>query len=253
MQRTWMSLHPRVTRCLFAACAAVTSIACSRTITGSGRSPDVEVSEPFSYQLDATAKVRLSLEGINGVVTVLGDAVSNAAQVGGQRTVRSDTQADAQQFLDRVTVTLLEQGDEIVVRTMQPSSTGGREVIVDYDLLIPTSLDVDIASVNGAVTVRDRLGDVEVTLANGDIKCDVTLLPSGLVDLTVVNGTITLDVPTSVSAMVEADVVNGSISVVGLTILDATTSTRSVRGRLGTGDGLIDLNATNGIITLRGS
>ncbi|MDH3424105.1 MAG: DUF4097 domain-containing protein [Gemmatimonadota bacterium] len=248
-----MAVDPRATRHLLAAWAAVASVACFVNITDLDRSLDVEVSEPFSYQLDATATVRLRLEGINGVVTVLGDPGSNAARVTGERRVRSDTRADAQQFLDRVTVTVLEQGDEIVVQTIQPSSSGGREVIVDYDLIIPAGLDVDLANVNGAVTVRDLVGDVEVTLVNGDIAGDVTLLPSGTVDLTVVNGTVMLDVPTSVSAMVEADVVNGSISVVGLTLLDATTSPRSVRGRLGAGDGLIDLNSTNGTITLRGS
>ena len=80
----------------------------------------------------------------------------------------------------------------------------------------------------------------------------MTLLPDGLVNLGVVNGNIRLDVPTSVSAMIEADVANGSVSVVGLTLLDSTTSTRSVQGRLGAGEGLIDLATVNGTITVQG-
>ena len=95
---------------------------------------------------------------------------------------------------------MLVQGDDIVIQTVQPSSTEGREAIVDYNVIIPARLDVEVANVNGAVTVRDSFGDLEVTLVNGDIECDVALLPGGRVNLTVVNGAVTLDVPSSGSA-----------------------------------------------------
>jgi len=51
--------------------------------------------------------------------------------------------------------------------------------------------------------------------------------------------------------MLEADVVNGTISVVGLTVIDPIASARSLHGKLGGGDGLIDLGTTNGTITVR--
>ena len=52
--------------------------------------------------------------------------------------------------------------------------------------------------------------------------------------------------------MLRADAVNGTISVVGLTVTEATRTSRSVHGRLGRGNGLIDLGTTNGTITVRG-
>ena len=246
----------RTTRHVILTSSVVMSLGCSINIfdsdSGSHRNVDVEVSEPFLVQLDASTALRIRLEGVNGIITVRGGSVGDVARVEAERRVRSDTRQDAQQFLERVTVEVAEHGGEILVRTSQPSNAGGREVIVDYDLTIPARLDVDVTTVNGLVTVLDVVGDVEVSLVNGNIDCDVAMLPAGLVDLSVVNGNVELDVPTSTSAMLDADVVNGSIGLIGLTLLDATTSTRSVHGRLGAGDGLIDLDATNGTITVRG-
>lgn len=98
----------------------------------------------------------------------------------------------------------------------------------------------------------DVVGDLDVDPINGNVVCDVTPLLDGLVEISVTNGNVLLDVPRSVSAMLEADVVNGVISVLGLDVTDATSSNRSLHGRLGTGEGLIDLGRTNGTITVRG-
>ncbi len=73
-----------------------------------------------------------------------------------------------------------------------------------------------------------------------------------VVDFDLVNGGITLDLPLAASAMLQADVVNGTISVTGLTLADAVTTPRSVHGRLGAGDGLKELDATNGTIVVMG-
>ena len=156
-------------RYLFATLTVATLVGCFIDITGSDRSLDVEASESFFVQLDATSHVRLKLEGINGAVKVVGDVGSSVASVAAERRVRSDTRSDAQQFLSRVTVELLEQGDEIVVRTIQPTDTGGREVIVDYDLTIPSQLEVHVVNVNGEVELRSFDSAVEVEDVNGAV------------------------------------------------------------------------------------
>jgi DUF4097 and DUF4098 domain-containing protein YvlB len=258
-----------MTRIVLATCVAATLTACQLNIFDSDRALDVEVTESFSAQLDATGDEALVLEGINGFVTVVGYGGSTV-DVQAERRVRSDTRADAQEFLGRVTVEVSEVGGEIRVRTDQPNRTDGREVTVDYDLVVPSSLDVTVVNVNGEVEVRsvgasvtvenvngrvrvlNVTGDVDVRLVNGDVLCDVTLLPGGRADASVVNGNITLDVPVAVSAVLDADVVNGTVTVSGLTVTNATVTTRSVHGRLGAGDGSIELDATNGTITVRG-
>jgi hypothetical protein len=244
------------------------------TLAGCGDATDLdlraEASKSFTDQVDAAGESGLRLEGINGIVTIHGDPASDLVRVSAELTVRSESEADAEQFLDRVWIDVSQPGGEVVVRTIQPSQTDGRSVVADYELSVPADLDVVVSNVNGEVGVWSVDGavrvdvvngavtsvgisdDLDVTLVNGKIDASVTVPPSGFVDLSVVNGDVSLDIPASTSAMLEADVANGTIRLVGLMILDASTSMTSVRGRLGAGDGLIDLGAVNGNITVRG-
>lgn len=260
----------RAAKSLIGVVAIVSLVGCLINISDVDRDLRFEVAKSFSFQPDAAALERLRLEGINGTVLIVGDANTGVAAITGEIRVRSDSRDDASDFLERVSVEVTEVGDELTVRTRQPNGTDGREVNVDYDVTIPADLDVTVEHVNGPVDLESvdgvirveningsvgllgSVGDVDVTLINGDIVADVAPAAGGLLDLFVTNGTIALDIPTSVSAMLEADVVNGTITLSGLTLLDATTSTRSVRGRLTDGDGLIDLDVTNGVITVRG-
>jgi hypothetical protein len=244
--------------------------ACSVDVLTAGRDLDAEVTRVSSVEVDASDAIEVQVRGINGSVTVVADRAATRARVRAERRVRSDTRADAEQFMTRVRAQISVRDRRIFVETVQPSDTDGRDVSVDYHVTIPEHLSVRVTNVNGSIEVRavrgsvdvdnvnggvrvlDVEGDVRVDLLNGEILCEVTPLPGGVVALTVVNGSVALGVPTSVSAAFEADVTNGTISLSGLTLHDATTSPRSVRGRLGAGDGLIDLVTTNGSISVLG-
>ncbi len=246
--------------------AALTLAACEININDVGRDLDYQASETFSYRIDAATQPRLHLENLNGRIRVRGDRGTRFARIEGDKVVESDSRSDAQRFLDRVTVRVTQHDDWISVRTDQPRDTDGRNVVVNYDVVIPADLDVDVLNVNGEITVErfdsdvditntngnvwalGIVGDVDVDLVNGTVTADVTPPANCLIELTVVNGNITLTVPSTASAMLEADVTNGSINVVGLTLVDAVSSSRSLHGRLGHGEGVIDLQTTNGTI-----
>jgi hypothetical protein len=239
------------------------------SITG-GRDLDAEASAVTSVDVDAADAIEIQVQGINGQVIIVAEAGAVRALVRAERRVRSDTQADATQFLARVRAQISERDRRIFVETIQPRDTDGREVMVDYRLTVPEHLSVRVVNVNGSIEVRSVLGsvevdnvnggvrvldvegDVRVALVNGEILCEAIPPLTGVVSLTTVNGSISLGVPTTVSASFEADVTNGTISLSGLTLHDATTTARSVRGRLGAGDGLIDLRTTNGSISALG-
>jgi len=262
-----MSTAPRY---LIGVMAAMALAACEININDVDRDLAFEVAEAFSYQVDATTQVQLRLENINGTVQIVGDPSASVALVRGERIVGSDSRSDAQRYLNRVTVDVDVQGDQIVVRTRQPNDSDGRRVVVDYDVIIPADMDVrvfningevevedfdsdvDVENTNGIVRVLDIHGDVEVDLVNGNIIGDISPPPNCYVDFAVVNGGITLDLPFSVSAILEADVTNGGINLIGLSVVDATTTNRSLHGKLGGGNGLIDLQTVNGTITIRG-
>ncbi|KPJ82911.1 MAG: hypothetical protein AMS19_06215 [Gemmatimonas sp. SG8_23] len=240
-----------VVRCVGLWAAAIIA-ACSSDGVTSGRVLDAEAVAVSTTEVDAASIGEVQLEGINGRVTILGEEAAAVVSVRAERRVRSDSRADAERFLDQVRAEVSENDGTLSVRTVQPQDTDGREVIIHYRVTLPDDLSVLVANVNGEVRVQDVAGDVVAATVNGAIECELNPSPGGRVALTTVNGSVALGVPAAVSAMLEADVVNGTITVTGLTLLDASTSARSVRGRLGDGDGLIDLGTTNGSISVQG-
>jgi len=191
-------------------------------------------------------------------------------QIRGERRVRSESQADAEAYLDRVQVDVTEIGSQIIIRTVQPENTGGRNVEVNYRLTVPRRLTTTLVNVNGnSSTVQmdgtaritqvngnvllDAVTDaVLVSLVNGNIDCRATMATGGSVVLETVNGNLDLTVPQTVSAVFSARLVNGSITTIGLPLQDVSSSPTSLTGTLGAGGGVIDLRVTNGDIRATG-
>jgi hypothetical protein len=225
----------------------------------------------LNIDLDATGRTTFRVEGINGNITVVGVVGTETFMIRGERQVWSESVADAQDYLDRLQVAVTEVGNEILIRTVQPSNTGGRNLVVNYELSVPARLiarlsningnvtvqlmddDVTVNNTNGNVTLDDILGDQDVLLVNGNIESQISVLAlGGVIDLTTVNGNVVLDIPQNTSAQFSANLVNGVITVNGLTLLNPVQTQTSVSGTLGGGNGRIDLRTTNGNIQATG-
>jgi DUF4097 and DUF4098 domain-containing protein YvlB len=192
------------------------------------------------------------LEGISGAVAVTEDSDSDSIVIAGTRRVRSESEEDAEEHLDELEVSVQDLSDEVFVKTTQPDLTQGRSYEVDYEILLPAIVDVDITHVNGQVVLNDMVGDAFVDLVNGQIDGDVTMESGDTIDMNLVNGTIDLSIPKTTSAEFSASVVNGYISDTGLVFHDRQSTSHSLTGRLGGGDGKISLTVTNGIISVTG-
>ena len=214
------------------------------------RSNDVEARESFFYRLDAEGRSRVWIENVNGGITITGEASTTEVVIEGHRVVRSDSRADAEAFLARVTVEVTEPGTEIRARTTQPDDTDGRDVSVAYEVTMPPGLALYASTINGGIDVRGTEGDAEVRAVNGGLAGTLSVPAGGEIVFSTVNGGILLSIPAETSAMLEADVVNGAISLQGITLTDPVSTSRSVRGQLGSGDGLLRLTTTNGGIAV---
>jgi predicted RNA-binding protein len=226
----------------------------------------------LNIDLDATARTTFRVEGINGNIDVVGVAGTETFMIRGERQVWSESVADAQDYLDRLEVVITELGNEILIRTVQPSNTGGRNLVVNYQLSVPARLiarlvnlngnvtarlmddDVTVNNTNGNVTLDDILGDQNVMLVNGNVESQTPVLAQGgVIDLETVNGNVVLDIPQNTSAQFTANLVNGTISVSGLLFQGPVSSTpTSLTGTLGGGQGIIDLRTVNGNIQASG-
>jgi len=231
---------------------------------------DAEASASFNFQLDATGRVQFRLIGVNGRMLVTGVSAGEQFIVRGERRVESSSQADAEARLNDLQVDITETANEIVVRTVQPTNTGGRNFTVDYELLVPERLVANITNVNGEITVddfdsgafvtnvnglvivRDIEGDTAVSLVNGNIDAELRIEDDGSIDLVNVNGNIDLDIPVDTDAQLSATLANGTITVINLVVQNQVSSPTSLTGTLGDGDGTIRLESTNGSITITG-
>ncbi|NNG15517.1 MAG: hypothetical protein HKM89_03475 [Gemmatimonadales bacterium] len=225
----------------------------------------------LNIDLDASARTTFNVVGINGNITVVGVAGTDNFQIRGERQVWSESVADAQDYLDRLQVAVTEIGNEIRIRTVQPSNTGGRNLVVNYELSVPARLTAQLVNINGNVTVQlmddivsvtntngnvtldDVLGDQLVSLVNGNVESQTPILaPNGIIDLVTVNGNVALDIPQNTSAQFSATLVNGVITVSGLVFLNPVQTLTSFSGTLGGGQGSIDLQTVNGNIQATG-
>jgi DUF4097 and DUF4098 domain-containing protein YvlB len=247
---------------LFAACDG-------NRISGVGNT-NFSAEEPFSIDIARQNRTMFSLEGISGSVRVTGSPGASSISVTGVRRVESSSVEDATAHLAQLEVEVDSSQAEVVVRTIQPSNSAGRNYIVNYVISLPEDLVVDIANVNGDITVASLKSNAEIhcvngpiladgiegnittEVANGGIGASVTLPPAGHADMRVTNGNIVLRIPQATSAKFSATAVNGSITLKDLTLSDATQTPGSLKGTLGDGDGTISLVVVNGIIVVRG-
>lgn len=240
---------------------------CNEDITGSNR---FEAREPFSFAVEVTTQLAVTLNGVNGEIEFVGIAGLDSVHIEGFRRVFSNSVADAEAHMPDVEVVIDATAGEVSIHTEQPSSSGGRTYVVDYQITMPAELvarienangNIDVESINntarvqvanGNVTLDGIAGDVFAQTGNGNIVCSATLPAAGQASLTTGNGNINLQIPVSTSAEFSAAVGNGTITVSGLSLQDQTITPNLVTGRLGAGDGQITLATGNGNITAVG-
>jgi len=229
-----------------------------------------EASEPFSHTVSFVGEGSLQLDGINGPIEVTGDPEATEVSIDGTRRVYATSRTEAEEGLDELEVRVSQTGNRVHVRTVQPDGSPARTFEVEYRIVVPEDFDLTIHHTNGQVEVTDIDGAVSATMVNGDAiltdlsgsvgaevvngRIDAELAPVGtaLIDLTTVNGRIELGIPASVSAMLDAAVVNGTLSVSQLTLHDVVQTSLSLKARLGSGAGTIDLALVNGDIRVIG-
>jgi len=222
---------------------------------------DFESSDSFSEEIDVENHTRMRLHGINGEISITGVSGADSVVISGTKRVESNSIQDANRHLENITVDVQSSANEVLVETIQPPSTWGRQYSVDYTITLPTYMEVQLDTVNGDITIQSMDNDIavdhtngnvslteiagstEVDLVNGTIDSEVVLPLGGTIDLYTVNGNINLDIPEDTSADFEAEVNIGSITLSALVVQDEVIRSTSLTGILGSGQGTISLEA----------
>lgn len=231
---------------------------------------DVEASVSFSRRIPVEGRTSITIVGTNGTISIQGQEGLAEVTIRGRRTVLAETRREAEAYLPRVQAVVTSRLHDIWIATDAPKDTGGRSYRVDYEVSVPTEFMVTLQNGNGAVEVLNLAGEVRVengngnvvldglrgsswvSLGNGDIRADVTLPAGGVAVYAAGNGGLRLAVQREASADFSAHVGNGGINVTGLEFTEWLSGDRFVEGKLGSGNGLIDLAVGNGWIQVQG-
>jgi len=211
------------------------------------------------------ASALLAVDGkLNGGVSVKG---ANRADI----LVRAMVQAQGDTVIDARTT-----GAQVIVHTSGGAVTadgpsGGRWS-VQYEIFVPASTNLKIAThnggvsiagvqsaiefhaVNGGVSLKDTGGNVRGDTVNGGISvsiADTQWKGQGL-DVSTTNGGVSLKVPVQFSALLDLSTVNGGINV-NLPNAPATRSRGPLTMTLGSGGPPIRVHTTNGGVSLQRS
>jgi hypothetical protein len=225
-----------------------------------------------TYQLDQGGRVEVG--NVNGKIVVEA-STGNTVDITALKKARGATPEAAKAALDRATIAEDVSGGRVKVDTKIARREGiifnGNNVSVEYRVRVPAGAEVRFTTVNGeieisglegrvtaettngGVTARSIKGQLEASTTNGGLDIDVARVSEGGVKLDCTNGGIKVRLPRDAKATISASITNGGISAGDLPI-DATgeNSRRKLEGRMNGGGPRIQIEGTNGGITLTG-
>ncbi len=213
---------------------------------------------------------RLEIINVNGQITA--EASTGASvEVSAERSASASSDEAAADLLKKIEMREEVAADRVRIETLAPRlRMGGHKVT--FVVKVPAGVHVDLRTVNGGVrlenvggevrasstngAVRGRIAGaslVDARTTNGGVELELTgaLTADGRVTLTSVNGGVQLKVPHDTQAEVRARCTNGRIAVDDLPFTAVgEQNRRRVDGTLNGGGGRIELQTTNGGVTL---
>ncbi len=229
-----------------------------------------DVTEELSFSYELSPGGRISLENINGDVTIQGGS-GNSVEITAYK------KADNQDYLDGIEINIKATDDMVRIETKHPDKKnwfdwGDNNGSVTYTLSVPSSANLDtIESVNGGIEISGVHGIVKAETVNGGIEAEdlsdnasletvngairatfASLTGGQKVDCETVNGKVSVVLPSNSDASIEAETVNGGIDGkdFGLETNKGFVG-RDLEGEVGDGSARVNLSTVNGGIKIR--
>lgn len=225
-----------------------------------------------TYELAPNGRVEIG--NVNGKIDVE-PSTGNTVDVTAIKKARGASPEAAKASLERATITEDVAPDHVKIDTkiarMEGIAFGGGGLQVEYHVKVPVGAEVKFTTVNGGidlrgldgritagttnggVTGRNIGGQLDASTTNGGLDIDVSRMPDGGVKLECTNGGIKLRLPREAKATISASIANGGISAGDLPIEQTgENNRRRFEGRLNGGGARVQIEGTNGGITIAG-
>lgn len=132
-----------------------------------------EVEEIFERTLDLAPGGSLSLDNVNGGITVR-SWDRQEVKIWAKKVVKASSESTAREILQAIEIVIDSAAGVIEIETRLPrKKLGGRQqVSVKYELTVPREVAVSLVSTNGGIRVEGLAGEVDVETANGGIHVE---------------------------------------------------------------------------------
>ena len=223
-----------------------------------------------SYPLDAGG--RLEIDNVNGKIRIE-PGTGNTVEVTATKKARGATPEQAKASLERASIVETVSAGSVKLETKIARSGGitlnGGSLQVEYMIRVPAGAEVDLATVNGGIEItglkgrviaettnggveaRGVSGQLHASTTNGGLDIDMAAVAEGGVKLECTNGGINVRLPRDAKATISASITNGGISKGDLPIdVTGDNSRRRLEGRMNGGGPRVQIEGTNGGITL---
>lgn len=185
------------------------------------------------------------------VQNVSGPIVVTAAK-NGTVTVDATRRAGSQSAIDRTRIAYDRHGDSLDVETRYERAgwfSDSRGATVDYRIAVPPNTNLEIENVSGPITIQGMSADVRASQVSGPVRATLGRVDGSRdVNIKAVSGAITLAIARNSSATLNAESISGKVNAFFPTDEHKGMVGSSLRGRIGSGNGSIDLSTVSGRI-----
>jgi hypothetical protein len=219
---------------------------------------------------------RVEILNVNGQIRAEA-ATDGVVRITAERSARAGSDDSARELLQKIEMREEVGPERVRIQTIAPRGSlwGGAGHKVSYVVRVPAGVHVDLRTVNGGVRLDSVGGEVRAASTNGGVQgrvAGISLLDArttnggvevevtgpvardGRVSLTSTNGGVRLAVPEGTQADVTARCTNGRVSVADLPLtVEGEQTRRRLSGRINGGGARIDLQTTNGGVSIRRS
>ncbi|MFK8031627.1 MAG: DUF4097 domain-containing protein [Gammaproteobacteria bacterium] len=193
--------------------------------------------QDFAWEGSLNSGDVVTIRGVNGKI-VAQPAKNDRVTVEATKEARGDDP-------DSVEIKVIEDSEGVLICAVYPSrkkrkpnrcergddyrmNVQNNEVQVDFVVWIPSDINLDAMTVNGAVKVRELEANVDAVTVNGGIDVE----SAGMVTARTVNGSIDVHMSTSPSEPLEFITVNGGIRFAMPENTNASLDIKTVNGRI---------------------
>ncbi len=221
-----------------------------------------QFTEEFHRTVPLSASGRVSLDNVNGGVTITGWD-RNEVQIDAVK------KANSQEKLAEARIEVDASSDSVRIRTRYPEGhNNNNPATVTYELHVPRGARLDALNlVNGSLTVSQVSGDIHAELVNGSTsvhdlagRAELSSVNGSInafyrslnnvqsIELKSVNGSVKLGLPASPNADVSVSTVNGGVSTDFPLTVQGKFMGHHIDGKLGNGGTRIEISNVNGSV-----